>query len=596
MANHAGSVVPGGNAIPIEDMTSIALDREPSDAPTKWVDEKSNARGPCESWCNDEACDDSVGAVTVSLARIASEHNGCFSTLLGQASTPIVLLDASGTVVEVNDAALAAGELTRSGRGMRTEFWKTSWWNRSPEVQARIRAAVEAAAGGQRSTFESPFFTASGENRRVELSFTPLCDRERVVAILVEGHEIHKAEPAGPHFDTVRDALVRSAKAREAAFAALVHELRTPLQPILLVASEAAQDEDLEPSVRSSFETIAKQVAMEVRLIDDLLDLTRVTHGKMALNLEHLDLHAVVRDALRIVEAEIRQKQLAVDLCFAPNNPVVKGDALRLQQVFGNLLKNAVKFTGTGGRVVVETHWDTERDHVIIRVLDSGIGITGEELDRVFRPFGQGDHATGGGSRAFGGLGLGLTISRAIVELHAGHISAASEGRGKGACFTVRLPTISAPAISPPQPLPLQSAGARSSPPAARRTRILLVEDHAPSRVTLARILKRRGFDVTAAGSLHDAMTAAATTALDVLLSDITLPDGNGYQLLAALRDLHPAIVSVSMSGHAAPDDIERSRQAGFISHLAKPVSLPTLAAVLDQIVELPAAAEQMTT
>lgn len=218
--------------------------------------------------------------------------------------------------------------------------------------------------------------------------------------------------------------------------------MRTPLNPVLLEASEAAADPRLPAEVREIFESIARNVQLEARLIDDLLDLTRITRGKVSFEMTDVDVHTVLRDSLRTVRGLAEEKRIVVETDFAAGVAKVRGDATRLQQVFWNLLSNALKFTADGGHVSIATAADAER--ITITIVDSGIGLSRQELLRIFRPFEQGEHAGGAGGHRFGGLGLGLAITRLLVEKHGGSVSAASPGRGKGATFRVNLPLIGA--------------------------------------------------------------------------------------------------------------------------------------------------------
>ncbi|MEJ1974497.1 MAG: HAMP domain-containing sensor histidine kinase [Lacunisphaera sp.] len=204
-----------------------------------------------------------------------------------------------------------------------------------------------------------------------------------------------------------RDEAMAAARAKDDFLAALSHELRTPLSPVLLVASAAAADPGLSADVRADFATIAKNALLEARLIDDLLDLTRITRGKMTLDLKTVDVHAVLEDAVATVRADLAEKNLTLILECGAANHAADADSARLQQVFWNVLKNAVKFTPAKGRIRVETRSLTESNEMTVTVTDSGIGMTSEELDRVFQAFSQGDHAGGSGSHRFGGLGLG---------------------------------------------------------------------------------------------------------------------------------------------------------------------------------------------
>ncbi|HEU5395854.1 MAG TPA: PAS domain-containing sensor histidine kinase, partial [Verrucomicrobiae bacterium] len=246
--------------------------------------------------------------------------------------------------------------------------------------------------------------------------------------------------------------------AKDAFLAALSHELRTPLNPILLLASESARDPELPPHVRAEFTTIRDNIELEARLIDDLLDLNRIAHGKLALHLEIVDGIAVLKRAISMVDADLKRKGIALEMDFQAAQCELAADATRLQQVFWNILKNAVKFTPERGRIRLNARTDRPTHSLVVTVSDSGIGMTPAELQRIFDAFVQGEHARGHGAHKFGGLGLGLAISRMLIRMHDGSIDAHSEGAGKGATFTVRLPIGGSVAGAARHPLPARAA------------------------------------------------------------------------------------------------------------------------------------------
>ncbi len=371
-----------------------------------------------------------------------------------------------------------------------------------------------------------------------------------------------------------RDEALAASRAKDEFLAALSHELRTPLNPVLLLSSDAARDERYPTEAREVFATIAKNAALEARLIDDLLDLTRIARGKLRLEAQPVQLHDVLRDAVATVQAELSSKRLSLQLSLGAASSRVTGDAARLQQVFWNVLSNAIKFTPAGGSITVTT--EDQEGRIRARIADTGMGITEGELERIFASFTQGDHAAGGSHR-FGGLGLGLAISRQLVELHSGAIRAESPGRGRGATFVVELPL--APAAPAPSVGPTPALGDQTAQPITGR-RVLLVEDHAPTRAALAGLLEKRGYDPVSAASMADALRLVENERVDFVISDIGLPDGDGYQLMRTLRDRH-SLVGVALSGYGSEDDVERGRQAGFQAHLTKPVTVGMLESAL---------------
>ncbi len=387
---------------------------------------------------------------------------------------------------------------------------------------------------------------------------------------------------------SARDKAVSASRAKDEFLAALSHELRTPLNPVLLTSSARAADSSLPDAVREDFDAIRKNVALEARLIDDLLDLTRITRGKLSLNSDVLDLGDLLCDALRIVKSDTEHKRLVWRVTRESTPVRVMGDAVRLRQVFWNVLKNAAKFTAQEGRIDVTVELRSEDNRVVVTVTDSGIGMTQAEIGRVFDAFSQGDHASSSVHR-FGGLGLGLAITRSLVEMHHGEIVAHSAGLGKGTTFVVTLPLLAkdsdqTPTTPPPKVVVTPAARAASSVIGAGY-RVLLVEDHAPTRTTMARLLRQRGFDVTGAGSWAEALAAASASQIDGLLTDIGLPDGDGCLLLRELRRRWPLLEGIALSGYGMEDDIKRSRQNGFVQHVTKPLEIDQLDAALAALV-----------
>jgi PAS domain S-box-containing protein len=444
------------------------------------------------------------------------------------------------------------------------------------EAWASFRPQVEAALAGRRIEFEQEIPYRTLGRRWVHVIYEPERSPEgAVVGIVAVIVDITVRKQAEIELAAARDEALAASRAKDDFLATLSHELRTPLNPVLLLASDAANNASLPREIRETFELIRTNVSLEARLIDDLLDLTYITRGKMSLDKQVLDVHDVLRDAVGNLRADIEARRLGLELELAAPHSLIVGDAVRLQQVFWNILKNAVKFTPEEGRIRVRTTAAAGPDRILVEITDTGIGLSPEELARVFEAFAQGEHATSTGSRRYGGLGLGLAISHRLVELHAGRITATSEGRNRGARFVVELPLSTASRAGDAPALPagnrLPAAGA------APAGEILLVEDHASTRETLQKLLTRRNFTVTPASSAGEARHLAGSRRFDFLVSDVGLPDADGYQLMNELRILQPGIQGIAISGYGMEDDIQRSQAAGFSSHLVKPVSITAL-------------------
>ncbi len=379
-------------------------------------------------------------------------------------------------------------------------------------------------------------------------------------------------------------------RAKDRLLASLSHELRTPLTPILATATAILERPGTPGPMRQVMEMIRRNVNLEVRLIDDLLDLTRVRGGKLHLKREAVNAHELIHRVAEICRDDLEAARLRLVLDLAARRHDVNADPIRLQQVLWNLQKNAIKFTPEGGTITVRSR-DGEGDAdtvggdgdgdgrrpagmLIIAISDTGIGIDAEVMPRIFDMFEQGGAEV---AQRSGGLGLGLTISRTLVERHGGRLTASSEGTNRGATFTLELPTVAAPAIVPTiEPVD-------DEPVARRPLRILLVDDNDDTRNSLAELLARRGHDVRSASGVESALRTAAEFEIDLLISDIELADGTGLQLVQALQS-ERAVLAIAMSGFGSSDDIELSRAAGFAIHLMKPIDLPALEAAIDRV------------
>jgi CheY-like chemotaxis protein len=365
----------------------------------------------------------------------------------------------------------------------------------------------------------------------------------------------------------------------------LTHDLRTPLNVALLIASDGAANVALSAEVRADFDAIRKNIDLEAELIDDLIAYSRAARGQLPLEMRAISLHSVLRGASDQMRDEIEAKHLQLRLAFDAGDPTVSGDDERLRQVFWNVLKNAVQSTPQGGCITIQTQVDPERGIAGVKIVDTGIGMTARERAHLFEPFSLGQRDL----HLSSALSLGLAVSRALVEMHAGRIEVTSGGRDQGSEFTIELPLHRAAARrsgpGPAWPLPPAAPLASPRPMRNRRVRVLLVEDHAPTRDTLAKLLARRHYDVLTAGSVAEARALGAGGDFEVVIADIGLPDGDGYELMAELRAQRPGLSGIALSGYGAEEDGVRSRGAGFARHLTKPVSIDMLEEAISHIV-----------
>ena len=364
---------------------------------------------------------------------------------------------------------------------------------------------------------------------------------------------------------------------KELFFGMLSHELRTPLTPLVALLEDLAAEPGRSPEDLAALALMRRNLDLETHLIDDLLDLTRVTGGKLQLHRETTDVHLCLRQAIEICQPDIDAKELQLAIELDAPRHFVDGDASRLQQIFWNLIKNAVKFTPVGGRIAIETR-SAEASRLTVEFRDTGVGIDPRPLLHLFEPFFQVQHAL---KQRAGGLGLGLAICKAITEAHGGTLTAASAGLGKGATFCVELATVAEPSAKL-----LSGPAADASTPARREDlRLLLVEDHDDTRKVLARLLNRRGYKVEAARNAQEARSLSSERTFDLIISDIALPDASGCDLLKELGTKHK-LRGIAMSGFGSDTDLAQSRAAGFLEHLVKPIDARALDTAIQRVVE----------
>ncbi len=359
--------------------------------------------------------------------------------------------------------------------------------------------------------------------------------------------------------------------------AMLAHELRNPLAPISMAAQILKLGPVSPARLQQTCLIIDRQISHMTSLLDDLLDVSRVTRGLVAMSKEQLDLRAIVDDALEQARPQINARGHHLTLMLPQGAVPVFGDRTRLVQVVANLLDNATKYTAPGGNIVLKL---TERDdQVTVAVRDNGIGMDAGLLGRVFDLFTQGERAS---DRSQGGLGLGLALVKSLTERHGGTVAAHSNGSGQGSEFSVSLPRASARA-EPERPRPRAVPPLR---PDCRDLSVLIVDDNADAARMLAMYLQAMGHEVRTAFDGHSALALARQRFPRVMLLDIGLPDMDGYALVRSLRALPGACdaLYIALTGYGQPEDRERSRDAGFDEHLTKPVDAEELTHLLARV------------
>ena len=475
-----------------------------------------------------------------------------------------VLLDLHGVIREVNEAAARLlGESAARLIGRSLSLFITL--DERHEFRDHMRHVARSA-----DVVEAELTIVAPEGRLVPVHLStrrsPRRDQPLCWAVLVDGTERQRLEEARRTADHERERAERDEvvartrnEAKDRFIATLSHELRNPLAPALYAASYLAGLIDLPTSAVRFVDMIRRNVEFEARLIDDLLDVTRIGQGKLKVSFGVVDLNELLADCLATARVNADAKRLTLVGDVHAERAVVRGDPIRLRQVIVNLLSNAVKFTPAGGRIVVSTA-NGHEGSVRLVVADTGIGIDTHQLGGLFVPFEQ------LGRRDHGGLGLGLAISRGIIEAHHGRISGASDGAGRGATFEVELSTIDGD--------DRDDAGPSATPDAAPAPgrRILVVEDHSDSAEMLRIALESAGHRVSVAPTLSAALSLLGD-AWDLVVSDLGLPDGSGLDVARRARAMpQPWPRLIALSGYGTDADRQASVAAGFDTHLVKPV------------------------
>ncbi|RYD34721.1 MAG: PAS domain S-box protein, partial [Verrucomicrobiaceae bacterium] len=436
------------------------------------------------------------------------------------------------------------------------------------ELGRRLNSELlEVIHTGRTIRGETSLTSAAGVDDFHEYIYNPVYGPDgTVVAVAGSTRLITERKKEEQALQEAKEAAEAANLAKDRFLAVLSHELRTPLTPVLMTVGVLESEPSLPPNLRSDMAMIRRNVELETKLIDDLLDLSRVSSGKLSLRLEPVELNSLVREVCGICQSQAFEKSLKLE-CTPLEVPVtVTADPARLQQVFWNIVKNAIKFTPSGGRIQVDA-FPVPEGRISVRVRDDGQGIDSAVLPKIFDAFEQGDPRI---NRQFGGLGLGLAISKALVDMHEGSITAESDGPGQGAVFTVTLPVGGqAPASDPVVTGKPDGDGFRS-------WRLLLVEDHGDTSRMLSQLLRRRGFTVKTADNVATALELAAAEPFDLVVSDLGLPDATGYDLMRRIRDEYQ-LPGIAMSGYGMEDDLRRSQEAGFREHIVKPVRIAQL-------------------
>jgi signal transduction histidine kinase len=379
--------------------------------------------------------------------------------------------------------------------------------------------------------------------------------------------------------DEARAAAEAANQAKDQFLAMLSHELRSPLAAIRMWSSLLRSGKLDADKTKQALEAVEDSVIVQARLVADLLDVSRIVSGKLTLEHATVDLATAAQKALHASHAAAKEKHIRLEESIEAGVGFVRGDAARLRQVVSNLVSNAIKFTPEGGRVAV--HLERVGNHTRLTVSDTGEGIAPDLLPHIFERFRQGD---GSITRRSGGLGLGLAIARHIVAAHGGTIEARSPGKGAGATFLVTLPLCT----DAGEPVRAVQTASAERPSVLDGVAVLVVEDDRHARDAIATVLERSGAQVRAVGSAAAAMIALKQDPADVLLTDIAMPNDDGYGLLEQLRDCGVDIPAAVLTGLAAEQDRHRALAAGFDAYLAKPVNPALLVDTVATLANVP--------
>jgi signal transduction histidine kinase/CheY-like chemotaxis protein len=439
-----------------------------------------------------------------------------------------------------------------------------------PEDRERMAAHLaRALAGAEPASADYRIIRADGAERWISYTgqLQQTTEGTRMLGTVVDITERKRIETT---LKATRDAAESANQVKDQFLATLSHELRTPLNAILGYA-RMLQTNAIAPEKRQrAIDIIERNAVAQNQLIEDLLDMSRITRGQVLLEPWPVPVAGVLREAVEGVKPAAEAKRLILDLDIDPFAGTVMADPTRLQQVFWNLLTNAVKFTGQGGRVQASLrHVD---NHVEIAVADTGIGIAADFLPHVFEPFRQADARL---ARGHGGLGLGLAIARQLVELHGGTIAARSAGHGSGATFVVRLPAYAGDDASFARSQLVDIVTSSESVSLAG-VDVIVVDDEEDALTLFREALESAGATVRTATSAGDAMREVMARPPNLLVTDLALPGMDGFALLQEIRATHRTVAVVAVTAYARLDDRIRSLEAGFQAHVAKPID-PTL-------------------
>lgn len=499
--------------------------------------------------------------------RTSEEFN---RTVLESSPDCVKVLDAHGCMISMNTNGLCLLEIDDFAHYLGRD-WIQLW---PQESQPRIRRAVEAAQAGETIRFQEFCPTAKGTNKWWDVITAPILDEQgKVVRLISVSRDVTEQRRTSEDLRNLSAELSAANRRKDEFLATLAHELRNPLAPLRNGLQILRQLESQSTTCEQALAMMERQLGQMVHLVDDLLDVSRISQGKLELRRQPVDLQAVLQHAVETSKPVIEAHGQQLTLAPMPASIQLEADTTRLGQVFANLLNNAAKYSEPGGRI--ELHTTVEGERVVVSVKDAGIGIPPAMLPKIFEIFTQVDRSL---EKSQGGLGLGLTLVKRLVEMHGGTVEARSEGPGQGSEFLVTLPI-------------LQSASENTMPMVEKTTpavpagssRILVADDNVDSAESMALLLNLLGHEVRTAHDGLEALTLAKEFLPTVILLDIGMPKLNGYETCRQLREQPwgEEATIIAMTGWGQDEDRRRSQEAGFTHHLVKPVDPAVLQKLL---------------
>jgi PAS domain S-box-containing protein len=510
------------------------------------------------------------------IAREIDEQREYLDVTLSSIGDGVIVTDAKGAITFLNEVAeqLTGWPFQEArGRSCAEIFAIVNETTRAIEENPVDKVLMTGRIIGLAN--HTVLIRRDGTEIPIDDSGAPIRKKDGAIAgVVLVFRDFSEQKKAAEAIIAVKNELEKANLAKDEFLAALSHELRAPLTPIIAILNRWQGQKRLDKETLAELTMLQRNAALEARLVDDLLDIARITQRKMPLSRQVVDIALLLRSALEMVDDEVKDRRMHI-IVNSPGQPLwVDVDPGRIQQVFWNVLKNALKFTQDSGSIDIEVS-SISATSVSISFVDNGIGMSTQTLGRIFQPFEQGAEQL---VRSYGGLGLGLAISKSLVEAHGGTISAASAGHGTGSTFLITLPKVFRPSPVAPDP-----ASSDILPIGLESLKVLVIEDHEDTAIVMARMLEDMGHNIVSANSVASAVDVLTREKFDLIISDIGLPDGNGVSLIHAVRAFCDA-PAIALTGYGMQEDVERCLNAGFNKHVTKPVTFEILHQIIAEV------------